>query len=107
MQFASIDQIASTLDAFVRERFQVRPDDNYFNAETDLWGEGYLDSLGVVELVHFIETKFRVSVPTEMLFDSDFVRISGMARLIQQLADVTVTNETPGPVNLEMKVLGS
>jgi acyl carrier protein len=105
MQFVSTEQVASALEAFIRGRFQVRPDDGYFSAETDLWGEGYLDSLGVVELVHFIEGEFRVSVPTEMLFDPDFVRISGMARLIHQLTSAGTATEASGR-GLEAKMLG-
>jgi acyl carrier protein len=90
MHAASCAQIADILDDFIRERFQVRPDDSYFTRETDLWSEGYLDSLGIVELVQFIEDSFPISIPSEMLFDPDFVCINGMARLVNQLSNGTV-----------------
>ena len=90
MPCASPMQIASALDAFIRERFQVSPDDNHFSWDIDLWDEGYVDSLGTVELVHFIEASFELSVPGELLFDPDFVRIRGIARLIYELANDSI-----------------
>ena len=83
----SAAQIAHALETFIRGRFQVASNDIYLDHHTDLWTEGYIDSLGIVELIQFMESSFQVSIPSDMLFDPDFVRISGMARLICQLAD--------------------
>jgi acyl carrier protein len=77
--------IIDRLEAFVREVGQVDPDDPDFTRETDLWDMGYLDSNGVVELIVFIESEFGVEVPEEALFDPDFTRLSGIARVIDDL----------------------
>ncbi len=88
MQISSNADIAQTLEAFIRKRFQVSPDDAYFNQDTNLWSEGYLDSLGTVELINFLQNRFHFSMPPdELLFHPDFVNIRGIARLVFQVAD--------------------
>jgi acyl carrier protein len=77
--------ITDKLERFVREVGQVDPADPDFTRETDLWEEGYLDSNGVVELIVFIETEFGVKVPDEALFDPEFTRLSGIARVVDDL----------------------
>lgn len=87
METGSVTLVAAALETFIRTRFEVTPDDSRFDRETDLWTEGYLDSLGIVELVEFLQETFNIVIPNELLFDPDFVRINGMSRLISRLAD--------------------
>jgi acyl carrier protein len=103
MQTTSVTQVALALETFIRARFQVPADDPRFDHEIDLWTEGYLDSLGVVEVIEFVQETFNIVIPNELLFDPDFVRISGMSRLISQLADdsVAVMSAAPFPQKQE------
>jgi acyl carrier protein len=78
-------EIAAELERFIRTRFQISQDDPVFGRETDLWDAGYLDSLGVVDIIEFLQNRFAVSVRGEAVFDPDFVRINGMARLAFRL----------------------
>ena len=90
MASVSPAQIAQEVERFIRVRFQVSPDDSMFGADSDLWDEGYLDSLGITEVIAFLESRFTVHIPTHILFDPDFVRINGIARLTFELLNVPV-----------------
>jgi acyl carrier protein len=76
--------LAADLEAFIRERFQVTPDDPLFNRDTNVWEEGYVDSAGVVEVFAFLESKVGERLPEELLFNPDFVTVRGMARLVYE-----------------------
>lgn len=76
---------AVVLEAFIRKNFLVRPDDAYFDGNVNLWEEGYVDSMGVIEVIAFLEETFNVTIPDEMLFSPDFTSISGMSKLIAEL----------------------
>ena len=76
--------IEETVEQFIRSRFRVRPEDDQFSRDVDLWGNGYVDSAGVVEMIAFLEKTFAVKLPDEVLFDPDFTYIRGIARLISK-----------------------
>lgn len=74
--------LAAALDAFIRERFRVAPDDELFHGDTNVWEEGYVDSAGVVEVFAFLESLVGERLPEELLFNPEFVTVHGMARLV-------------------------
>jgi acyl carrier protein len=76
------ETLATELDAFIRERFRVAPDDELFHRDTNVWEEGYVDSAGVVEVFAFLESKMGERLPEDLLFNPDFVTVRGMARLV-------------------------
>lgn len=78
-------QIASNIENFIRSEFRIAPDDSSFSADVHLWEEGYLDSMGVVEVISFVETTFEVQIPEMALFSEDFTNINGMAGIIAEL----------------------
>lgn len=80
-------QVADRLEAFIREQFGVAPEDRRFGPETALFERGYVDSIGVAELVAFIEEEFGVSVPDEYLLSDDFDTVDGIARIVCHLGD--------------------
>jgi acyl carrier protein len=53
-----------------------------FDGSTDLYEEGYVDSVGVVELLDHIRVTFGVELPESDLLSDDFSAIDGIARLI-------------------------
>jgi acyl carrier protein len=83
---ALAEEIAVALESFIRDRFEVAPDDPYFDRDTDLWTEGYVDSQGIVEILEFLQERFRVVIPNDLLFEPEFVRINGIGRLVARLA---------------------
>jgi len=52
---------------------------------TDLFGERIIDSIGIVELVSFLQEEFDVSVPFESISMNDFKNIDSMSAYIKQL----------------------
>jgi methoxymalonate biosynthesis acyl carrier protein len=55
-----IQEIATGLQKFIRERFGVPESDPDFNNEVDLFNYGYIDSFGAVDLTSFIEKQFSI-----------------------------------------------
>jgi len=78
------ETLAVELDAFIRERFRVAPDDALFHRDTNVWDEGYVDSAGVVEVFAFLESRVGERLPEELLFNPEFVTVRGMARLVYE-----------------------
>ena len=79
------DQVAQGLEAFVRERFQVDGDDEFFTLDVNLWEEGYVDSAGVVELIAHLEDSYKIQIPRSMLFDPGFTTVAGIAERVAGL----------------------
>lgn len=78
------DRIADELEAFLREHFQIPATDAFFSRAVHLWEEGYVDSAGVVETIAFLENRYGVSLPEEVVFNPQFTHVTGMAEVIHQ-----------------------
>lgn len=79
--------IADTVERFIRRRFDISESDPYFNRHSKLWDEGYVDSLGMTELIVFLESTFAIVVPDTVLFSPQFTSIEGIASLVEQVRD--------------------
>jgi acyl carrier protein len=77
--------IGDAVEAFIRRRFDVSDNDAYFNRRTNLWDEGYVDSLGMTELVVFLEATFGIKLPQSALFSPEFTQVDGIAALIAEI----------------------
>ena len=89
-------QIADELEAFIRSQFMVSNADRSFDRTVDLFDGGYVDSIGLAELLAFIEDRFAVEIPEEDLFSARFASIEGMADIIADHASDTPSAETTG-----------
>lgn len=76
--------IEDIVEAFIRERFRVSAEDSYFSKNVNLWEEGYVDSAGVIEMIAFLEKRFELTLPEEVLWDPDFTHVQGIAGLVAQ-----------------------
>ncbi|MCI0433480.1 MAG: acyl carrier protein [Gemmatimonadetes bacterium] len=74
--------IGDAVEAFVRRRFEIPASDTYFSREINLWDEGYVDSLGMTELIVFLESSFEIKIPDSALFSPEFTSIDGIAKLV-------------------------
>ncbi|HVK88903.1 MAG TPA: acyl carrier protein [Kofleriaceae bacterium] len=81
----SEDQAARDIEVFLRERFQIADDDTVFSRRVNLFNEGYVDSVGVIEMIAFLEDRFRVKLPEDVVFSADFTNIAGIARYVVRL----------------------
>jgi acyl carrier protein len=79
-------EIAGRIEEFLRTTFSIKADDPGFGPGTDLFEADYVDSVGLAELLAFIEEEFQVAVPDEELLSEDFATIEGMARTVARLA---------------------
>jgi acyl carrier protein len=77
--------IADRIEEFVREQFEVDPNDTGFDQTVDLFELGYVDSVGFAELLAFLDEEFGVEVPEDNLLSDEFLRIDGMAGIVSRL----------------------
>ncbi|MEE1352181.1 MAG: acyl carrier protein [Clostridia bacterium] len=53
--------VAETISNFVAEKFEIG-DDPDFNNDVHLFNEGFVDSFGAVEIIHFIEETYGIEI---------------------------------------------
>ena len=56
-----IDEIITKLENYISENFDIGDDPDY-NAEVDLFEYGFLDSMGAMEVITFIEEEFGIEI---------------------------------------------
>jgi acyl carrier protein len=74
--------VAAAVEEFIRDKFGIKPSDRRFDRSVDLFEDGYVDSIGVIELLEFLEGTFVVEMREEDLFSPEFSTIEGMARIV-------------------------
>ena len=77
--------VQDRIETYVREHFMVSDSDRRFDRNIDLYESGYVDSVGVVELLAFIDEEFGVDIPESDLLSEDFSNVGGIARIVCQL----------------------
>jgi acyl carrier protein len=81
-----LESIASRIEAFIRARFEVDPNDDDFDRTVDLYDRGYIDSVGFVELLAFLGKEFGVEIPEQDLLSDEFLTIDGIAIIVARLS---------------------
>jgi acyl carrier protein len=79
-------EVAASVEEFVRRQFNVSDSDAGFDRKVDLFENGYVDSVGVAELLEYVTQQFEVEIPEEDLFSDDFANIDGIAGIVARLA---------------------
>jgi acyl carrier protein len=74
-------EIASVIERFIRKQFRI---DEAAPALVDahLFESGFVDSAGVVELIAFLESTFKIRLDDDQVFSDDFTTISGIAAIV-------------------------
>lgn len=75
-------EAARAIESFIRKTFHVNGDDPNFSWDTQLFESGYVDSVGVVELIAFIESTFGVQLQDEHIFSDRFTTINGIGSVV-------------------------
>jgi acyl carrier protein len=79
----SIPTLRDHLSQFLLERFpQISPAD--LDEDKPLLTSGALDSLGVLELVAFIEENYSIELQDEDLVPDNFDRLSALVEFVEQ-----------------------
>lgn len=79
-----VEGIADAVERFVRLEGDVTPADPEFGRGVDLLETGYLDSLGIVHLIVFVEREFGLSLSDEALADPRIATIDGIAEILDE-----------------------
>ena len=53
--------VAETISEFIREKFEIGDDPDFSN-DVHLLNEGFVDSFGAVEIIHFVEQTYGIEV---------------------------------------------
>jgi acyl carrier protein len=80
-------EIAERIERYVRIQFRVTSGDARFSRSVPLFDAGYVDSVGVVELLAFLSDEFAVHLPDDALMSDDFSTIDGIATIVSRYED--------------------
>lgn len=53
--------ITETISEFIKDQFEIGDDPDFSN-DVHLFNEGFVDSFGAVEIIHFIEQTFDIKI---------------------------------------------
>jgi methoxymalonate biosynthesis acyl carrier protein len=74
--------IGADLEHFVRQTFAVDSGDPNFDRSVDLFEAGYVDSVGITEMLAYINETYGIDIPDDHLLSDEFACIDGMAAVI-------------------------
>lgn len=77
-------QIEARIRAFLAERYASREEVDRLRKGESLLGAGIMDSLGVVELAHYVADTFEVEVNPKDLIPEYFDSIAGLERFLEE-----------------------
>ncbi|GAA1384295.1 hypothetical protein GCM10009613_14970 [Pseudonocardia kongjuensis] len=89
----TVEQITAEIEQFVCESFAIRADDPGFHRDVDVFEAGYVDSVGLVEILAFVDSRFAVEIAEDDLLSEEFSTLSGMGRIVHR----TRAGLTAGP----------
>ena len=76
-------QVALDFEAFLHAQFPASS--NGVGRDVDLFDAGVIDSVGVAETLAYIEERYDVMVPDDVLLSDEFTTIAGISRTIVAL----------------------
>lgn len=53
--------VIDTISQFIREKFEIYDDPDFTN-DVHLFNEGFVDSFGAVEIIHFVEETYNIEI---------------------------------------------
>jgi acyl carrier protein len=77
--------VGARIEEFVRTQFAISPTDPGFAGTADLFEGGYVDSVGVAELLEFLREEFGVELPESDLLSDEFSTVDGLAAIVTRL----------------------
>jgi acyl carrier protein len=75
-------EVAERVEGYIRSQFRVAAEDARFSRSLPLFESGYVDSVGVVELLTFLSEEFAVDLPDDALMSDEFSTIDGIAAVV-------------------------
>ena len=84
-QGAEMNQIEADLIEYLRSKAFLGSG-NTLRSDESLTSAGVIDSIGLIQLIDFIEGKFHIEVPLELITPDNFDTLEGIERIIKQLS---------------------
>jgi acyl carrier protein len=83
----TIEPIARDLEAVVRRLGRISAQESDFTRDSHLFFDSYLDSLGVVALIGYIEKTYGIKLGGDTLADERFGSVSGISAIVAEQAE--------------------
>ena len=77
-------EIASVVERFIEKQFRVDGAGPALRS-MHLFESGFVDSAGVVELISFLESTFKIRLGDDQVFSDDFTTIDGIASIVESM----------------------
>ncbi|OLC06739.1 MAG: hypothetical protein AUH42_04970 [Gemmatimonadetes bacterium 13_1_40CM_70_11] len=77
-------EIIDRTRAYVRENFLYMRPDWKLGDEDPLLGTGVIDSIGVIELVEFLQDAFRLAIPEDEITEQNLGSLAAIGRFVYQ-----------------------
>jgi acyl carrier protein len=75
----SNQEIIQTVLKYLSKNFELS---EKFNNETDLFESRVVDSIGVIELVNFLESEFKISIPFETISVTELKNLNSISAFV-------------------------
>ena len=82
----NIEEIIKTLEDYIRDQFDIGEDPDY-NSEVDLFEYGFLDSMGAMEVIAYIEEEYSIEITQKDVVLYPMNTISEIAEVIANKLD--------------------
>jgi acyl carrier protein len=79
-------QVKSEIRQFIVENFLYGQDDNALSDDVSFMESGIIDSTGVLELVSFVQDKYKIKVSDDELIPTNFDSLKQLAGFIEKKA---------------------
>jgi acyl carrier protein len=81
------EDVAAILTAFVRENFMYARPDAPLAGDARLLEHGIIDSMGIVEIMEFLQTRFGVAVRDDEITEENLGTIDAITRYVLARSD--------------------
>ena len=73
-----------TIINYIKEQLHGEQSDLEILPEDDLLGTGLVESMGMMQLLHFIEEEFDLKIPPQDMTVENFMTVEAMVKYIEQ-----------------------
>ena len=91
------EEARNSVRQFIVENFLYTRPDFGFGDEDSLLKKGVVDSLGVAEVIGFVEQTWRLDVPDEDVTEGNFGTVAGIARYVSTNGKIPWPNQVEAP----------
>ncbi len=84
MKDETLKNISNPIREFLQEHYLFGYGEEEFSDDASLLEHGILDSLGILEIIAFIESEFDIKVPDEEILPENFDSVEGISRYIMK-----------------------